>query len=275
MLKVTVAESRLFLAMTSLALWAAWIRFVQFGLASNVGGLVLFAVACIWFLREQRTVESSSPASPTFLYASFAFVLVYVAGFFFVPPLGRGILAMEALALGMLACYPPARARERFGLIALLPLTLPLDMALQFVLGYPLRRASAVVASLILAPYGAVAEGTILHCRAGSLDVDAPCSGVYGLWAFLILGSLLAIIYKSGYKRTTVLLALAGLAGWIYNILRTCVLFMFQFHFGPMSETAHVLLGALAFVLVLGIYAIIGNDPLRRRVLLARHWRPA
>jgi exosortase/archaeosortase family protein len=259
--------------MTVLALSAAWMRFVKFGLASNVAGIVLFALVGAWFLWEQRRIPPSSPASPVYLYGSMSVLAAYVISYSVLPPLGRGVLAMASLALGMLACYPLDRASERFGLLAVLPLTLPLDMALQFVLGYPLRRASAIVASLILAPYGAHVNGTVLQSRMGALDVDAPCSGVYGLWAFLILGSIAALILRRGPGRSVVMILTSGLAGWMYNVVRTCLMFLYQFHYGRMSEAMHTALGVLAFGLSAGIFVVFSSGYLERYLRALRTWR--
>jgi exosortase/archaeosortase family protein len=166
---------------------------------------------------------------------------------------------MLVIGCALLATYPRSASPRPFALIAVLPLALPLESTLQFALGYPMRRITAEAAALLLWPIGATAKGTTLFWSGRPLEVDAACSGVLGLWTFLILAAVLATIARSNWFATGVHLAIATVCALIYNALRSSLLFLNEFGLGDTSDLRHSLLGVAAFVLAAALLVYVAT----------------
>ncbi len=240
--------------MTLIALWPAWVRQFKFGLQGFPTGLGLFILVLGWWCYEQRNLSSRQPGSQGFLGIAWLLLVIFAGSFNVIPPLMGQILATIALACSMLAAFPKSRASKRVAYLAILPLTLPLETALQFVLGYPFRRISAELTGILLAPYGIDIKGTTLFYDSYPLEVDAACSGVLGLWAFLIIGAILSLVLRFRLPKLLLSLTMAVLFSIGYNVIRTSLLFMYRFHEGVESATLHSLLGSFAFLLTVIVF---------------------
>lgn len=257
MLTVSLAKSRLATLLVFAALWPAWIRQVKFGLQSFPVGLVMFVLLCIWWAVEQRRMKPKQLGTGEFLLAAWLLLVLHAVSYRTLPPLGGQVLATLILACSFLSTFPKELAIKRVSYLALFPLTLPLETALQFVMGYPFRRISAEAVGVLLSPYGVTIEGTTLLYDKHPLEVDAACSGVLGLWAFMIVGAILSISLRYRWPRLLLTLAGGGVASLAYNVLRTSLLFMYRFHAGEESSSVHTLLGAVAFFVSITTFAMI------------------
>ncbi|HKK21852.1 MAG TPA: archaeosortase/exosortase family protein, partial [candidate division Zixibacteria bacterium] len=188
MTTLAIGKARWALLFTFLALWPAWIRQIKFGMHSFPAGLVMFVVLVGWWAFEQRQTTSKEDGTGVSAYVAWGLLILYAVLLGRIPPLGTQILATITLACALLAAIPQRIVAGRVAYLVLFPLSLPLETALQFVLGYPFRRMSALAAGALLSPYGVAVKGTTLMYTTHPLEVDAACSGVLGLWAFLIVG---------------------------------------------------------------------------------------
>ncbi len=254
MRRITIAQARWAVPLTALALWPAWVRQAKFGLTNFPIGLVMFVLLCGWWVGEQRHLSGGDSGSPGFLIAAWGGLIVYAGSYGSLPPLGSQVLATLTLACVLLAALPPDRSRGRVAYLALLPLTLPVEMALQFVIGFPFRRVSAEAAGMLLSAYGVTVKGTTLIYQTHPLEVDTACSGVLGLWAFMIAGALLSLVLRHRWPRLLLTLSVAGVAGIAYNIVRTSLLFMYRFHQGVESHPMHTAIGAVAFLITIALF---------------------
>ena len=272
---LTVARARWLVLPTVVALWPAWVRQVRFGLPTFPFGLVLFVLICAYWVREQRRIEAGQLGASGFIVAAWLLLAAYALTYDRVPPLGSQVLATLALGSVLLSAFPKEIAFRRVAILALFPLTLPLEMALQFVLGFPFRVLTAGVTAFLLSPYGVVAHGTRLLYDSRPLEVDAACSGILGLWAFLIVGAVLSLLLQSRWPRLIVTLAAATIASLCYNVLRASLLFMYRFHEGAVSDSLHTLLGAVAFFVSMMVFALLTIRAYRRPAWSLRKVRPA
>lgn len=265
MLTLTVRQARWLLFPTLLALWPAWVRQVKYSVNDFPIGLVILAAACAWWVIEQRRVDSRQIASHGFLVVGWFGLVCYALTYGRIPPLGSQVLATLILACGLLAPFPRELARVRIAYLALIPLTLPVEMALQFVLGFPFRRVSAEIAAVLLSPYGVTVDGTTLYYGQNPLEVDAACSGILGLWAFLLVAAGMSLLLRLRWTQMLLTFAVAGVASLFYNVVRTSLLFMYRFHSGTESTTMHSLIGAMAFVVALSVFTLVALRWFRRK----------
>ena len=271
----TIARARWLILPTILALWPAWIRQVRFGLPTFPIGLALFVLVCAFWLNEERRIEASRSGAGWFMFAAWLLILVYAVTYDGIPPLGSQILASLALGSTLLAAFPREMAVRRIAILALFPLTLPLEMALQFVLGFPFRVVTAAATAFLLSPYGVTARGSRLLYDSRPLEVDAACSGILGLWAFLIVGAVLSLVLRSRWPRLVITLAGATVASLCYNVLRASLLFMYRFHAGTETGFLHSLLGAAAFFVSMLAFTLITLRAYRSPVPFDKRVSPA
>src|SRR5206468_1309360 len=88
----------------------------------------------------------------------------------------------------------------------------PSPDTLNFFLGGPLRAASMHCAAAWLSASGAAArvEAAALWVDGRLFSVDAPCSGVNGLWASVAVATVLATCRRLSPLRTALLLVTAA-----------------------------------------------------------------
>ncbi len=256
---IAIGKARWAALLTFLALWPAWIRQVKFGMQSFPAGLAMFVVLVGWWAIEQRRIASKENGTGAFAYAAWVLLILYAVLLGRIPPLAGQILATTTFSCALLAAIPRRIVAGRIANLALFPLTLPLEMALQFVFGYPFRRISAVTAGALLSPYGVAVKGTTLMYTTHPLEVDAACSGVLGLWAFLIVGAILSLVLRHHCRRLILNLSIATVASIGYNVLRTSMLFIYRFHEGAESMTMHSGIGAVAYLIAVALFLIVAS----------------
>jgi exosortase/archaeosortase family protein len=139
------------------------------------------------------------------------------------PPLAAALLAVLALACGLLAFLPRRVDSPPVVLLALL--ALPLLSSLQFYAGYPLRVVTAEASRwLLMAGFDAAREGAALLIDGRLVIVDAPCSGVQMAWFGYFTASVTALWPRGDERRFWGRLPVVGLLVLGGNIARNAVL---------------------------------------------------
>ncbi len=230
-------------------------------------GLVALLAACLLFRRDWSERSSALPTEPLDLRLPAALTFLYAFLSPWLPNLFDAALAVSAL--GVLGARI-SRTRLRLPRLVLLLLSLPWVASLQFVFGYPLRIAAAVLAQrlLQLGIQPVHREGLVLVQGPIRVLVDAPCSGVKMLWAALLLAALLA--ENRRLKAVSFLwLALAGVVlSVVGNGFRAANLFLAEVHFETLPYGLHdgvglILFGMVAALLCALAYLLEDSDPPR------------
>jgi exosortase/archaeosortase family protein len=224
-------QSALVFALVLLATWESWQWYFRRILAAPEDGLALMLALVVLAIAGARQTERTPPGRLPL--ATLAVLLAgYAASRGLAPPIVRaGLaagLALFCLHVTVLRRQPPVAV---WGLAAL---ALPVLPSLQFMLGYPLRLASAVLAVGLIKSHGLAVErhGTMLVWHGAMVEIDAPCSGVTMLWAGLLLTLMGCALLELGAGRTaaaalcSILVAVAG------NVLRTISLFYLEIGLG-------------------------------------------
>jgi len=172
----------------------------------------------------------------------------YILGFPFLPPLGRALLWMVALAW----VVAPRGFAWAWGTLLVLPL--PVVASLQFYLGYPLRCMTTQVAAFLLGCGGVAArgEGTVLRWAGERVLIDAPCSGIQMLWTLLLVAAVVANLRQWDGNATFRLFRFASAAVFLANSVRAVVLFCIELHLWPAPPFAHEAVGLVIFALAGG-----------------------
>lgn len=208
-------------------------------------GLLAFIAAFVFVAASKQPF----PAGERSLLVPALLVLVYVATYFFLPPLGRAIVAFTALATTLSSL----RFGKTFhaGLFGLFYLSLPALPTLQFFGGYPLRLIVAGLTAPILrmAGFAVVTEGTCLNWGGKLIWIDAPCSGIKMLWVGMFLTFVLLCLYELPAIKTLLLLSLAFVVIIVGNVFRAVSLFYLEAGVLNMPSWSHDYAGIVAFVL--------------------------
>jgi len=140
------------------------------------------------------------------------------------PPLLCALLAVLALAAGLMAWLPPQTARAP--LAGLLVLALPLLSSLQYYGGYPLRVLTAQASTWLLQLAGIAAEraGSSMLVRGQLVIVDAPCSGVQMVWMAYFCACAFAALAALRDAAFLKRLPFVGALVLLGNVLRNTVL---------------------------------------------------
>ena len=175
------------------------------------------------------------------------------------PPLAASLLAVLALACGLLAFLPQRIAA--LPVVGLAVLALPLLSSLQFYAGYPLRVITAEASRWLLAPGFTVArEGSSLLVDGRLVIVDAPCSGVQMVWLGYFTACAVALWARRGDRGFVARLPAVGLLVLAGNIVRNSLLVAFEGAGRPLAPWAHDALGLLLLALVCtGIATVMGH----------------
>jgi exosortase/archaeosortase family protein len=170
------------------------------------------------------------------------------------PPLAAGLVAVLALACGLLAFLP--RRVAALPVAGLAVLALPLLSSLQFYAGYPLRVVTAEASRWLLAPGFEVArEGTSLMVDGRLVIVDAPCSGVQMVWLGYFTACAVALWARRSDKAFVRRLPMVGLLVLGGNIVRNSVLIAFEGAGHALAPWAHNALGLVVLAAVCGAIA--------------------
>jgi exosortase/archaeosortase family protein len=214
-------------ALVLLATWESWqwyVRRIRATPEDILALIVTVAVLAVAAARaDRRAPRASLPLSTLTLLLT-----GYAASRGVMPPLVRA-----GLALGMvLFCLNLTIFRQRppVALWGLAALALPVLPSLHFVLGYPLRIASATLAVVLISAHGLAVErqGTFLIWQGAMVDFDAPCSGVNMLWAGLLFTLMGCALLKLGAGPTAIAAACCVLLAVAGNVLRTTSLFYLE-----------------------------------------------
>lgn len=174
------------------------------------------------------------------------------------PPLAAGLLAVLALACGLVAFLP--RRVPVLPVAGLAVLALPLLSSLQFYAGYPLRVVTAEASRWLLAPgFTVVREGSSLMVDGRLVIVDAPCSGVQMVWLGYFTACAVALWARRDDRGFLSRLPSVGVLVLIGNIVRNSVLIAFEGAGRPLESWAHEGLGLVILALVCaGISTVMG-----------------
>lgn len=170
------------------------------------------------------------------------------------PPLAAGLVAVLALACGLLAFLP--RRVAALPVTGLAVLALPLLSSLQFYAGYPLRVVTAEASRWLLAPgFDVAREGTSLMVDGRLVIVDAPCSGVQMVWLGYFTACAVALWARRSDKAFLRRLPAVGVLVLAGNIVRNSVLIAFEGAGHALAPWAHNALGLVVLAAVCGCVA--------------------
>ena len=172
------------------------------------------------------------------------------------PPLAAALVAVLALAAGLLAFLP--RQVAKLPVIGLAVLALPLLSSLQFYAGYPLRVITAEATRWLLAPgFSVLREGSSLLVDGRLVIVDAPCSGVQMAWLGYFCACVVALWARYGDRRFLARLPAVGLLVLAGNVLRNSVLVGFEGAGHALAPWLHEAVGLAVLAAVCGAIACL------------------
>ena len=239
------------LGLQALALTPSWLWMaarLRDGSDDPLGLLALGALAAlVWRLRGELR------ASPRLGWLALATAGTLAATVLraSLPPLAASLLAVLALACGLVAFLPRRVAALPVAMLAVL--ALPLLSSLQFYAGYPLRVLTAEASRWLLAPGFSVArEGSTLLVDGRLVIVDAPCSGVQMVWLGYFSACVVALWAERTDRAFLARLPVVGLLVLAGNSVRNSVLIAFEGAGQPLAPWAHGALGLLVLALVCG-----------------------
>ena len=237
------------------ATWDAWRWYVARIVATpeEAAALVLtiaFIIALGW--RDRERLAAMAPVALP-LWTASGLLVLYVASFGVLPPIGRAAIAISAALLclytGLLRAHPPIAF---WGLVAL---SLPVLPSLQFTFGYGMRIVSAALTVVLLQAQGldVAQQGTFLVWRGEMVQFDAPCSGVNMLWAGLLVGLMGALAQGLCLLRTALIVALSIVLTIAGNVLRASSLFFVETGLVTgLPAWGHEAVGIMAFLMSAG-----------------------
>ena len=237
----------LILGLQIIAFWEVWRWYLTRAVYSwdHPWGLLAFIAATLFLLVSKKPW----PGADRSLFLPALLIVVYVATYFVLPPLGRATIAFTALALTLSSlrfgkCFHP-------GLFGLFYLSLPTIPTLQFLGGYPMRVAVAQLTAPILrmGSFAVVPEGTCLNWAGRLIWIDAPCSGIKMLWVGVFLTSVLLCLYELPVLKAMLLLPLTFIVVIGANVFRAVALFYLEAGILEMPSWGHEYAGLIAFVL--------------------------
>lgn len=237
------------LALQVAALMPTWLWMaarLRDGSDDPLGLLALAALAAlVW--QQRRALRASPRLGWLTLAAVGTVAATLLRGA--LPPLAASLLAVLALACGLIAFLP---RRVAAGPVAgLAVLALPLLSSLQFYAGFPLRVLTAEASRWLLAPAFEVArEGSTLLIDGRLVIVDAPCSGVQMVWLGYFTACAVALWAGRSERTFLARLPAVGLLVLAGNVLRNSVLVAFEGAGRPLAPWAHNALGLLVLAAV-------------------------
>ncbi|MEP6720479.1 MAG: exosortase Q [Variovorax sp.] len=237
------------LALQAAALTPTWLWMaarLRDGSDDPLGLLALTSLALlVWQLRHDLRASPRLGWLALAAGGTVAATLLRVA----LPPLAASLLAVLALACGLMAFLP--RRVAALPVAGLAVLALPLLSSLQFYAGYPLRVVTAEASRWLLAPGFSVArEGTTLLVDGRLVIVDAPCSGVQMVWLGYFTACAVALWAGRSDRAFLARLPAVGLLVLAGNILRNSVLVTFEAADRPLAPWAHNAFGLVVLAAV-------------------------
>lgn len=239
------------LALQFAALAPTWVWMVERmrdGSDDPLGALALAGLAAlVWHVRRELR---AAPRLGWLALATFGTVLAAVSRTG-LPPLAAGLVAVLALACGLLAFVP--RRVAAVPVAGLAVLALPLLSSLQFYAGYPLRVVTAEAGRWLLAPgFSVTREGSSLLVDGRLVIVDAPCSGVQMVWLGYFTACAVALWAARSDRAVLTRLPVVGALVLGGNILRNAVLVAFEGSGQPLAGWAHDAFGLAVLAAICG-----------------------
>jgi exosortase/archaeosortase family protein len=217
------------------AFWPIWVQYVRRSLDGweEPWGLLSLATALVllWSLGSKRRDDvdtaQSERGSADYRF-SMLVMLIYAVSYPWAIPLLRSILAFSALALTLSVLL--LRSPLHLGLWGLLLLSLPVMIAMDFCMGYPLRAIVTQGAAWTLRSTGlpVIAQGACIQMGIKEIYVDAPCSGIKMLWVGAYLCCTLVSFLRLGNPLSVIAFGVTFLLVMFGNILRAVSLFYIE-----------------------------------------------
>ncbi len=243
------------LALQAAALGPHWIWMIQRlrdGSDDPLGLLALAALAVLtWSLRSELRPAPRLGWLSVATFGTLAATLLRTGAgpLPSLPPLAAGLIAVLALACGLLAFLPKRVAALPVAGLAVL--ALPLLSSLQFYAGYPLRVLTAEASRWLLAPsFSMVREGTSLLVNGQLMIVDAPCSGVQMVWFGYFTACVVALWVGRDGRGFLARLPAIGLLVLTGNIVRNSVLVALEGAGHALAPWLHDAFGLVLLALV-------------------------
>ena len=237
--------------------WAWMVQRMRDGSDDPMGLLALVALAALAWHRRHELRAAPKLGWLALAGAGTVLATVWRTGLGLLPalpPLAAGLVAVLALACGLLAFLP--RRVAALPVAGLAVLALPLLSSLQFYAGYPLRVVTAEASRWLLAPAFSVArEGTSLMIDGRLVIVDAPCSGVQMVWLGYFTACAVALWARRSDRTFMGRLPMVGVLVMGGNILRNSVLIAFEGAGHALAPWAHNTLGLVVLAAVCGAIA--------------------
>lgn len=234
--------------------WCWMVARMRDGSDDPLGALALASLAAlVWHLRHELR---AAPRLGWMMLATCGTLLAAVARTGLgplpaLPPLAASLLAVLALACGLIAFLPKRVAALPVAGLAVL--ALPLLSSLQFYAGYPLRLVTAEASRWLLAPgFEVMREGSTLRVDGRMVIVDAPCSGVQMVWLGYFTACVVALWAQRTDRQFATRLPVVGLLVLFGNIVRNAVLVAFEGAGHALAPWAHDAFGLLLLALVCG-----------------------
>ncbi|PSJ43371.1 archaeosortase/exosortase family protein [Allosphingosinicella deserti] len=246
------------LGLVGAACWDAW-RLLASRIEDATGLLLLGAVAIGLWAAGRATRNA-----PIRVGRLAALLCLYAAATLTGPALLQ--IAAAMLAVVIVAVPEATRSLPRVPLLAAALLALPILPTMDFLLAYPLRRASAMLTVSLLQMNGLSVrlQGVALDWHGRLIQFDAPCSGVRMLWAALLLASIVSIAGRFSTARYALLLGTALAAAVTGNGVRAASLFYLETGLlTPGLPWAHEAIGIVAFAFIAA--AVVGGSRWKAR----------
>ncbi|WP_114972778.1 exosortase Q [Rhodoferax ferrireducens] len=265
--RVDTAPEWLWLALLAAALWPTWWWMGQRMRDGSDDPLGLLALAALGVLVwRQRQLLRPAPRLRWLALALAGAVAATVLRES-LPPLAGALIALLALAAGLVAFLPPRVATAP--VLGLSVLSLPLLASLQFYAGYPLRVLTAEASRWLLALQHDVARsGSSLLVNGQLVIVDAPCSGVQMVWLGYFTACVVALHGGAAHRHAhfsnrRFLMRLPAVSVLVLtgNVLRNTVLVAAQAADWQLPAWAHDAVGLVVLAAVCGgIGWVMGRD---------------
>lgn len=233
----------------ALAFWPIYCWFVERTIdRSDEGWGVLAMITLGYFILTRRNQANFYISWGTLLT-----LLIYIASFHFLPPLGHAIVFAFLLCASIrfhgLGFHPAVSA--------LLILSLPILPTVQFVFGYPLRVAIGTISCVLLKVIGfnVVRSGALLEYGRKAVFIDAPCSGIRMLWMGSYLVACICLANSVSRRNSYLLFVTSFCLMFFANVIRSIYLFSLEISLPQGAKAFHEPLGLLLF---LGTSVVIG-----------------
>ena len=210
--------------LTVLATWNSWRWFGErIGAAPEEALSLALTVLLLGALALPRLKRGLPPTAVPLGPVSLL-IWLHAAAEFAAPPILRAAIAATALLYVLFRAVFDRRPPPAFwGLVAL---SMPVLPSLQFVLGYPMRIASAILTVALLDLQGVpiAREGTYVVVGGETVQFDAPCSGVSMLWALVLITFVIGLVRCWPVLRLVPALLLTAAVAIMCNALRVASL---------------------------------------------------